>query len=62
MIRELEREGWQEVTRTPGSHRQFKHPFRHGRVTVSGAPGDEVPAGTLSSIRRQSGLVLREGT
>lgn len=61
MIRELERSGWRELAATRGDHRQFKHAEHPGRVTVSGAPGDEVPPGTLSSIRRQSGLRLRDG-
>ncbi len=39
-----------------GSHRQFKHPKKLGRVTVSGHPGDDMPKGTLASVRRQAGL------
>jgi predicted RNA binding protein YcfA (HicA-like mRNA interferase family) len=41
---------------TVGSHRQFKHPSKPGRVTVSGHPGDDMPKGTLASVRRQSGV------
>jgi predicted RNA binding protein YcfA (HicA-like mRNA interferase family) len=41
---------------TRGSHRQFKHPVRPGRVTVSGNLGDEMPKGTFASVRRQAGL------
>jgi predicted RNA binding protein YcfA (HicA-like mRNA interferase family) len=55
VIRMLEKEGWRLVV-TRGSHRQFKHPTRPGRVTVSGHPGDEMPKGTLASVRRQAGL------
>ena len=61
VIRELERNGWSELPATRGDHRQFKRAGHPGRVTVAGAPGDEVPRGTLSSIRRQSGLRLRDG-
>jgi predicted RNA binding protein YcfA (HicA-like mRNA interferase family) len=54
VIRRLEHEGWALVV-TRGSHRQFKHPVRPGRVTVSGSLGDEMPKGTLASVRRQAG-------
>ena len=36
-----------------GSHRQFKHPTKPGKVTVPGKPSDDVRAGTLASIFRQ---------
>ena len=55
VIRILERDGWILVV-TKGSHRQFKHPTRPGRVTVSGGLGDEMPKGTLASVFRQAGL------
>jgi predicted RNA binding protein YcfA (HicA-like mRNA interferase family) len=55
VIRRLEADGWRLVA-TTGSHRQFKHPTKRGRVTVSGHPGDEMPKGTLASVRRQAGL------
>ena len=55
MIRRLEAEGWVLAT-TEGSHRQFKHPSKPGRVTVSGSLGDDMPKGTLASVRRQAGL------
>ena len=55
VIRLLEREGWVLVV-TKGSHRQFKHPTKPGRVTVSGQLGDDMPKGTLASVRRQAGL------
>jgi predicted RNA binding protein YcfA (HicA-like mRNA interferase family) len=41
---------------THGSHRQFKHPAKAGRVTVAGKPSDDLPPGTLNSILKQSGL------
>ena len=55
VIRMLERDGWVLVV-TRGSHRQFKHPTKPGRVTVSGNMGDDMPKGTLASVRRQAGL------
>ena len=41
---------------TRGSHRQFKHLIKHGRVTVPGKPSDDLAPGTLASILKQSGL------
>jgi predicted RNA binding protein YcfA (HicA-like mRNA interferase family) len=55
IIAELEMDGWR-IVRQRGSHRHFKHPTKRGRVTVSGSLDKPIPAGTLSSIRRQSGL------
>ena len=55
VIRMLERDGWVLVL-TRGSHRQFKHLTRPGRVTVSGNLGDDMPKGTFASVKRQSGL------
>ena len=55
LIRLLKDDGWVQVT-TQGSHRHFKHPSKPGRVTVSGALGDDMPKGTLASVLRQSGL------
>ncbi len=55
VIRLLESDGWVLVSQE-GSHRQFKHSTKSGRVTVSGNLGDEMPKGTLASVRRQAGL------
>jgi predicted RNA binding protein YcfA (HicA-like mRNA interferase family) len=55
VIRLIEAEGWRLVV-TEGSHRQFKHLTKSGRVTVSGHPGDDMPKGTLASVLRQAGL------
>jgi predicted RNA binding protein YcfA (HicA-like mRNA interferase family) len=55
VIRMLERDGWVLVT-TVGSHRQFKHSTKRGRVTVSGSLGDDMPKGTLASVKRQAHL------
>jgi predicted RNA binding protein YcfA (HicA-like mRNA interferase family) len=53
--RMLEKEGWRLV-RQHGSHRQFKHPFRPGVVTIAGRGSAELPIGTLKSIFRQAGM------
>jgi predicted RNA binding protein YcfA (HicA-like mRNA interferase family) len=55
VLRLLHEDGWYLVA-TRGSHRQFKHPTRPGRVTVAGKPSDDVALGTLNSIRKQAGL------
>ncbi len=58
VIRKLEAAGW-KLVRTKGSHRQFKHPTRPGRVTVP-HPKRDLPIGTLKSIQRQAGIKLSE--
>jgi predicted RNA binding protein YcfA (HicA-like mRNA interferase family) len=54
-IRLLERDGWILVA-TRGSHRQYRHPVKLGRVTVAGKPSEDLAPGTLNSILKQSGL------
>ena len=51
----LHRDGWKLVA-TRGSHRQFKHPVKRGRVTVAGKGSDDLSLGTAKSILRQAGL------
>jgi len=55
VLRLLAEHGWYHVA-TRGSHRQFKPPWRPGRVTVAGKLGDELTPGTLKSILMQAGL------
>ena len=50
-------DGWYEVN-CVGSHHQFKHPTKPGRVTVK-HPDKDIPRKTLDSIERQSGLKFR---
>ena len=57
VIRRLGADGWFEAGRV-GSHVQFKHAGKPGRVTVP-HPKRDVPTGTLRSIEKQSGLKLR---
>jgi len=51
----LREDGWYLVT-TKGSHRQFKHPTKPGRVTLAGKPSDDLAPGTLNSILKQANL------
>lgn len=55
LIGTLEKDGWYLV-KTKGSHRQFKHPRKSGKVTVAGKPSVEVPPGTLNAVLKQAGL------
>ena len=57
IIRRLEADGWYRVAQR-GSHVQFKHPAKPGRVTVP-HPEKDIPAKTLKSIERQAGVRLR---
>jgi predicted RNA binding protein YcfA (HicA-like mRNA interferase family) len=55
IIRLIEADGWVWVA-ARGSHRQYKHPTKPGRVTVSGKPKDDLAPGTENSILKQAGL------
>lgn len=55
VIRLIEADGWYQVAMR-GSHRQFKHPRKPGRVTVAGKPSEDLAPGTLNSILKQAGL------
>jgi predicted RNA binding protein YcfA (HicA-like mRNA interferase family) len=57
VIQLLLKDGWYLVN-TEGSHRQYKHPVKKGRVTVK-HPDKDIPPKTLRSIERQSGLLFR---
>jgi predicted RNA binding protein YcfA (HicA-like mRNA interferase family) len=55
IIKLIERDGWYHVE-TKGSHRQFKHPIKPGRVTIAGNPNHDLAPGTLNSIIKQAML------
>src|SRR5438105_933312 len=55
LIRLLEDDGWQLVGQR-GSHQQYEHPRKPGKVTVAGKPSAHVPKGTAANILRQAGL------
>ena len=57
VIQALLNDGWYEV-RVTGSHHQFKHPSKSGKVTIK-HPDKDIPRKTLDSIERQSGLRFR---
>ena len=51
----IESDGWYLVTQR-GSHRQFKHAVKKGRVTIPGGLNDDLAPGTANSILKQAGL------
>jgi len=55
VIKLIEEDGW-FIVATKGSHRQYKHPRKLGRVTIAGHPGDDLAPGTLNSVLKQAGL------
>jgi predicted RNA binding protein YcfA (HicA-like mRNA interferase family) len=55
VLRLLTDDGWVQVAQK-GSHRQFKHFLKPGKVTVPGKLSDDLPPGTLKNILRQAGL------
>ena len=58
VLRMLEEDGW-VLAATKGSHRQYKHAKKPGRVTIAGKLSDELAPGTLNSIFKQARLKRR---
>jgi predicted RNA binding protein YcfA (HicA-like mRNA interferase family) len=58
IIKALKSDGWQQVAQK-GSHVQFKHPTKPGRVTVP-HPKSDIPIGTFRSIEKQAALKLKK--
>ena len=55
ILRLPDHDGWELIGMT-GSHRQFEHPCKRGRVTVPGRPSKDLHPKTAASILRQAGL------
>lgn len=55
MIKLIEWDGWRQVGQR-GSHRQFKHPTKRGKVTVPGQRNDDLGHEMRANILRQAGL------
>ncbi|MBI5410332.1 MAG: type II toxin-antitoxin system HicA family toxin [Nitrospirae bacterium] len=55
IIKLIESDGWYLVA-TKGSHKQYKHSIKSGRVTIAGHPNDDLAPGTLNSILKQAKL------
>ena len=58
IIKLLQSDGWRKL-RSDGSHVQYMHPTKPGRVTVAMHPGDVHPK-PLARIEQQSGLKLKK--
>ena len=59
VIKLLEADGWYLVAKK-GSHRQYKHPTKPGKVTIAGHSGDNIAPGTLNSILKQAQLKIED--
>jgi predicted RNA binding protein YcfA (HicA-like mRNA interferase family) len=51
----VEQDGW-TLRKIKGSHRQYKHAIKPGKVTIAGHPSGDMPPGTLRSVMKQAGL------
>jgi predicted RNA binding protein YcfA (HicA-like mRNA interferase family) len=60
LVAMIEADGWRLAAQR-GSHRQYEHPTKPGKVTIAGKPNADVPKGTAANILRQAGL-KRSGT
>ena len=57
IIRKIEQDGWYLVAQN-GSHKQYKHPTKKGRVTIAAHKlSDDVSLKTEKSILKQAGLI-----
>ena len=56
VLRMLNGDGW-ILKNQEGSHRQFVHPNKRGKVTIAGHPSDELDPKTKKSILKQAGLI-----
>ena len=54
IIRRLKADGWKKVHQK-GSHVQFRHAVKSGKVTVP-HPKKDLPLGTAKNILKQAGL------
>ena len=56
LIKLIKKDGWYETKSNTGSHRQFKHPSKPGRVTIPEHGSKDLAKGTVNSILKQAGL------
>lgn len=59
VIKLIQQDGWYEVS-VSGSHRQYKHHHKAGRVTIAGKFSADIAPGTLNSVLKQAGLKGRD--
>jgi predicted RNA binding protein YcfA (HicA-like mRNA interferase family) len=58
ILRKLNQNGWFLYRHKGTSHRQFKHPYRKGKITVNGKPSTDITGSLLKSIENQSGIIF----
>ena len=56
--RAILKDGWQPIPGAGGSHRQYMHATKPGRVTIAHHAGRVIKAKALSQIVRQAGLTV----
>jgi predicted RNA binding protein YcfA (HicA-like mRNA interferase family) len=54
IVKMVEKDGWRLVSQE-GSHRQFKHPVKRGRVTIAGHPSKDAAPGTFEQHSQTGG-------
>ena len=54
LIKQIKHDGWYLI-HIVGSHHQFKHPTKQGKVTIP-HPKKDLPKATVNSILKQAGL------
>ena len=54
-IKMIQIAGW-HLAATRGSHRQYRHPTKKGRVTIAGTPSDELGHGALGVVLKRANL------
>jgi predicted RNA binding protein YcfA (HicA-like mRNA interferase family) len=54
ILKMLKQDGWY-IVKVKGSHRQFKHDEKKGKVTVNAKPSDTLSQEILNSIFKQAG-------
>ena len=55
IIKIIENDGWFQMAQK-GSHRQFKHLSKKGKVTINGKPSDDLGKFLENSILKQADL------
>ena len=55
MIKIILSDGW-ALKSQKGSHRQYTHPKKKGKVTINGKPSDDLDDFLVNSIEKQAGL------
>lgn len=59
VIKLIKDDGWYQIKANGGSHLQFKHPTKKGRVTVP-HPKKDLDDLTIKSILRQASLTFKQ--